>query len=431
MKQNKIHFMGIGGAGLSAVANLAKNAGFEVSGCDLDEGSPFLKNIFNKKIPFFPKHEESHLDNIDYLVISPAVETLDPKNPELNKGKEKNIPIYIGEEFLAKYLLPGKKVIAVSGTHGKSTTTAMIGKILEEAGLDPSVMVGAIVNDWGVNYRVGKGEYFVLEADEYKEKFLLYRPYISVVSAIEMDHPEYFINIDNLKKAFRKFIDQTIPEGKIILGKNLGFKINNKSVHVLAKDFQINNFDLKLIGDFNQENAALAFETAKLIGIDKTKAKKTLEKFSGIARRFEFKGEEKGVKVFEDYGHHPSAIKATILAAKKKFSNKRIWLVFQPHMFSRTKYLFADFVEIFKNLPIEEIILVDIYAAREENKENISSKSVVEAVNSRKVKYIGNFEQSAFYLVKKLAVNDIVIVMGAGDIYKLSTLILKKLSNKK
>lgn len=425
----KVHFMGIGGAGLSAVVNLALAFGYEISGCEIDASSPFLQNLLAKKIPFFPKHDSSHLENIDLLVVSPAIETLDPKNPELISAKEKNLPVLIGEEFLAKYLLSNKKVIAVSGTHGKSTTTSMIGKILEEANFDPSVMVGAIVSDWGKNYRVGSGDYFVLEADEYQEKFLLYHPYISVITAIEMDHPEYFHTLENLNKAFEKFVDNTVPEGKVVLGKDIKLETSTPPI-ILGRDFQLENIRLKLIGDFNQENAALALQVAKILGIDETNAKKALENFSGIARRFEFKGEAKGVKVFDDYGHHPTAIKATITAAKEKFPLERIYLIYQPHMFSRTKYLFSEFVEVFKNLPIEETILVDIYAAREENKDNISSSLLVNTINDERVKYIGDFEKTADYLTNKLIANDIVIVMGAGDVFKLSPLILEKLAAK-
>lgn len=423
----KVHFMGLGGAGISAVASFSKEAGFEVSGCDIDPSSPFLKELLDKKIPFFTEHNKNHLDGINYLVISPAIESLDPNNPEVVAAKESNIPVLIGEEFLAKYLLGEKKVIAVSGTHGKSTTTSMIGKILEDAGLDPSVMVGAIVPEWETNYRVGKGDYFVLEADEYQEKFLLYHPYIEVITAIEMDHPEYFKNLEHVKNAFQKFADNTISGGKVVVGENVDLVARDSELLILGKDFPKQHFNLKLIGEFNQENAALAAEVAKLIGIDNQVAKTSLERFSGIGRRFELIGEVNGIKVFDDYGHHPSAIKATVEAAKEKFPNNRIFLVYQPHMFSRTKYLFNEFVEVLQNLKIKETVLVDIYAARQEKTENISSSDIATAVNLPNTKYIGNFEQTVSSLVRELQTGDIVLVMGAGDIYKLSEMLIAKL----
>ncbi len=422
--------MGIGGAGLSAVAELAKEAGYEISGCDLDKNSQFLKGLLKEKLNFEEGHDPSHLENIDELILSPAIESLDPKNPELLFAKEKNIPVSIGEEFLAKKLIGEKKLIAVSGTHGKSTTTAMVAKILEEAGLDPTVLVGAIVSDWGRNYRIGKGDYFVLEADEYQDKILLYSPYLSVITAIEMDHPEYFSSLDQLKESFEQFANSS--SDYVVLGENIQLKLNDEKVKVLklGQDFQIEKFDLKLIGEFNQTNASLAFEVAKCLGIDEEVAKKALEKFTGVGRRFEFHGEEKEVKVFDDYGHHPTAIKATAEAAREKFPDSKIWLIYQPHMFSRTKYLFDSFVEVFKEIPVDEIVLVDIFAARQENTENISSQHIVNEVKKSNTHYIGSLENTAYYLAKNVAVGDIVIVMGAGDIYKLSGMLLEKLKNK-
>ncbi len=429
METKKVHFMGLGGAGISAVASFAKEAGYEISGCDIDTTSPFLESLKRNNTQFFSEHSENHLDGIDFLVVSPAIESLDANNPELLNAKKKAIPVLIGEEFLAKYLIKDKKVIAVSGTHGKSTTTAMIGKILEDAGLDPAVLVGAVVSDWQANYRLGKGDYFVLEADEYQEKFLLYKPYVSVVTALEMDHPEYFKDIASVKSAFQKFINNTKSDGAVILGENIDLNSTLKLIQQ-GKNFNTKNFSLKLIGEFNQENATLAFEVAKELGIEESVVKKSLENFSGVARRFELKGEVQGIKVYDDYGHHPTAIEATVKAAKQKFPDAKIWLIYQPHMFSRTKKLFEQFVDVFKNLGIHETVLVDIYAARQENTENIASSDIVSAVNLPNVSYKGDFEQTADYLVEKLTSDSILIVMGAGDIYKLSGLVLEKLNGK-
>lgn len=428
MEKKKVHFMGLGGAGISAVANFAKAGGFEISGCDIDSSSPFLKSLISNSVTFFSNHDSKHVKDIDYLLVSPAIESLDPNNIEIAAAKAANVPVLIGEEFLAKFLIGDKKLIAVSGTHGKSTTTAMIGKILEDSQLDPSVLVGAIVTNWGRNFRVGNGEYFVIEADEYQKKFLLYKPFISVVIAIEMDHPEYFKDLADVENAFRDFAANTQNGGQIVLGAKVPLEVENAKV--LGRDFQVDKLNLKLLGDFNLENAAIAAEVARLLGIDETTIKSSLENFSGIARRFELKGEPNGIKVYDDYAHHPTAIEATVTAAIKKYPGQKIYLVYQPHMFSRTKKLFDQFVNVFKNLNVEEIILVDIYAARQENIENISSSDIVKAVNSPKVNYIGDFGETVDYLLKKLAPNDIVIVMGAGDIYKMSEMILEKLNGK-
>ncbi len=422
----RVHFMGIGGAGVSAVAAFAKAAGFKISGCDLDLESQFLKQLSYDNVEIFSNHDEKHLESADILVVSPAIESLDSNNKELLAAKEKNLPVLLGEEFLSQYMIADKKIIAITGTHGKSTTTAMVGKILEDSGFDPSVFVGAVVLDWRKNYRIGHGDYFVLEADEYQEKFLLYHPFVSVVTAIEMDHPEYFSNEEAVKSAFQKFISQTDEEGTIVLGENVDLEVGK----IRKKTVEKQKINLKLIGELNQTNASVAATVASVLGVEDAKIKESLSRFGGISRRFELKGEEKGVKVFDDYGHHPTAIKATIEAAEKEFQGKRIWLVYQPHMFSRTKYLFDDFVKVFSSLNIHEIILVDIFAARQENKENISSRDIVDAVKRESVKYIPRFEESAEYLNTSTQANDIVIVMGAGDIYKLSSIFLEKLKNR-
>jgi len=418
--------MGIAGAGVSAVAAFAKSEGYEISGCDLDRESQFLEPLIKNKVEVFFEHDPKHLKEIDILVVSPAIASLNPDNKELSFAREKNLPVMIGEEFLAKFLIKDKKILAITGTHGKSTTTAMVGRILEESGFDPSVFVGAVVLDWGRNYRIGKGDFFVLEADEYQEKFLLYKPFISVVTALEMDHPEYFKDRQAVKSAFQKFVLQTRKDGFVVLGNGVNLKTDN-----LKTISPVNyKFELKLFGNYNQENAQIAATVGKILQIPKDKIKTGLKKFSGVSRRFEFKGEEKEVKIFEDYAHHPTAIACAMEAAKERFKNCRIWLVYQPHMFSRTKYLFNDFVKVFKSLGIHETILVDIFPARQENIENIYSKDIVKAVNQPDVKYIGDFEKTANYLTKNVFAGDLVVVMGAGDVYKLSSLLLKKLANK-
>lgn len=422
----KLHFVGVGGAGLSAVCLLAKNAGFEVSGCDQDQTSVYLNQIRKAKIKVEDSHNSSHVANVDALVVSPAIESLDPNNPELMFAKQSQKAIFLGEEFLANYLLKGKKLIAVAGTHGKSTTTAMIGFILEQTGLDPTILVGAIMNDYDSNLRIGKSDYFVLEADEYREKFLLYQPFIGVVTAVEMDHPEYFKDFSAVKEAFTKFAARVVKDGFLLLGKGLDLKSTGAKVI----NFEQRKFNLKIIGGFNQANASIAFQAAQLLGVEQTKAFGALAKFSGVGRRFEFKGEEAGIKVFDDYAHHPSAIEATVRAAKEKFPDSRVWLVYQPHMYTRTAYLFDDFVETFKKLPAEMILLVDIFAARQENKENVSSMNLVKKVGQDNVKYIGDFENTAYFVAKNAVNGDVILVMGAGNIYQLSDLILKKIKNR-
>lgn len=427
MEQNKkVHFMGIGGAGLSAVAALAEAFGWEISGCDLDSNSPFLESLKRKGLIFYNQHSSSHLENTNLLAISPAIESLNAENEEVRIAREKDIPVLIGEEFLAKYLILDKKVIAIAGTHGKSTTTAMVSQVLTEAGLDPVCLVGAIVNDWGKNYRVGKGGYFIIEADEFQEKFLLYSPFIAVITAVEMDHPEYFKDLAAVRSAFEKFAGQVKEKGYLVLGRNTNIKAGPRN----KVAFTERKFNLRVIGKFNEDNASLAFEVGKLLKIDEEAVRGSLEKFNGVGRRFEFKGEEKGIKVFEDYAHHPTAIKVTTEAVKENFPGSRVWIIYQPHLFTRTFVLKKDFIDTFNSLSADFVILADIYAAREENKFGISSSDLAKEINKENVKYVGDFEKIALYLAERAVSNDIILVMGAGDIYKLTPLILKKIAKR-
>jgi len=413
--------MGVGGAGCSAVYFIAKNLGYEVSGCD-KEISNFIKNESGIQ----KGHDPSHLVGINTLVYSPAIPALDPNNPELVSAKSRGVEVMSWEKFVAKEFLTNKFVIAISGTHGKSTTTAMVATILEKAGLDPTCLVGAIVNSWGTNYRVGKSKYFVIEADEYGDKFLQFSADIAAITNIEFDHPEYFKDLGEVRGAFEKFASATKKDSILITGPTIVIQNpNGKTIKAEAS-----SFNLKLIGEFNKTNAAIAATIARQLGILEGTIKNALENFSGLARRFEFKGEQKGVAVFDDYAHHPTAILETTKAIREKFPNKKIWLVFQPHLFTRTKVLFNEFKEAFEKSPVDEIILVDIFGAREKDTGEVSSSDLAKSIVGKNVKYIPGMEEVAVYLTKETSAGDIVVSMGAGDIYKLSEILLRKLEGK-
>ncbi|OGY21655.1 MAG: hypothetical protein A2126_01930 [Candidatus Woykebacteria bacterium GWB1_45_5] len=417
--------MGVGGAGCSAVFAIAHSLGYQVSGCDKEKWSPYLDNKLAKLVSV--GHSPDHLKGVDLLVYSPAIPAYDTQNEELLTAKKKGIEAVPWEQFVAKELLVDKFVIAIAGTHGKSTVTAMAAFILEKAGLDPTCLVGAIVNAWERNYRVGKSKYFVIEADEYSEKFLLFPADIAAVTNIEFDHPEYFADFEKLKAAFGKFV-KTLKKGSILItGPKVGLENPNGETIQVSKPA---NFDLKMVGEFNQMNAAVAAAVAKKLVIREEIIQKALESFSGLVRRFEFKGEEKEVLVFDDYAHHPTAVLATSKAAREKFPNQKIWLVFQPHLFSRTKALFGEFVESFEKSPVDEIIITDIFGAREKDTGEVSSTDLVKTIKGKQVKYLPNIEEAATYITKEAFAGDIVITMGAGDIYKLPEMLLKKLGNK-
>jgi UDP-N-acetylmuramate--alanine ligase len=418
MENKKIHFMGVGGAGCSAVYFIAKSLGYEVSGCDKE-----ISNFLRDEKGIQKGHDTSHLTGINTLVYSPAIPSLDPQNPELLAAKDKGIEAMPWERFVAREFLSNKFVIAISGTHGKSTTTAMTAAILEKAGLDPTCLVGAIVNSWGRNYRVGKSKYFVIEADEYGEKFLEFASDIAAIINIEFDHPEYFKNLGEVWAAFEKFVQRTKKDSILITGPSIGIQ-NPNGKTIKAEDI---NFNLKLIGEFNKTNAAIAATAAQQLGILDGTIKNALENFSGLARRFEFKGEQKGVAVFDDYAHHPTAVLETTKAIREKFPDKKIWLVFQPHLFTRTKALFDEFKEAFEKCPVDEIILVDIFGAREKDTGEISSSDLAKSIVGKNVKYIPDIEEAAMHLAKEVSAGNIVVSMGAGDIYKLSEILLRKL----
>ncbi|MDO8619696.1 MAG: Mur ligase family protein, partial [Candidatus Daviesbacteria bacterium] len=370
-----VHFLGIGGSGASAAAAIAESLGFEVTGCDLNPHNEFTTQF--KSAQLSTGHSASHLTsgNVDILAVTPAIYSLDPNNPELREASKRSIKIMTWQQFLGEYLTKDKFVITVCGTHGKTTTTAMIAKMLEDAGLDPTVELGAIVPKWKTNYRIGKSKqnvlsgaegYFVVEADEFNDNFLHLRPDITVVTNIEMDHPEYFKDLEAVKLSFKKFLLQT----KNTIFANLKdfnvaeiIKVVMKESKITCFDYSNNEekFNLKIPGEFNQLNASAAFKVGLMLGIEPEIIKKSLENFTGAARRFEFIGDYSGAKVYSDFGHHPTEIEKTMEAAREKFPKERILLVYQPHMFSRTKALFADFVKVFQNLPVDKAFIMDIY----------------------------------------------------------------------
>ncbi len=418
--------MGAGGAGCSAAFAIAKAQGFAVSGCDVEPSSPYL----DKKLSDLVKtgHDPTHLEHSDTVVYSPAITSLDEENEELSEARKKGLTVLPWDKFVAQELLKDKFVIAVAGTHGKGTVTAMIGVVLEKAGLNPTCLVGAVAVDWRKNYRIGKSKYFVIEADEYSEKFLNFVPNIAVITNIEFDHPEYFKDFEHLLQSFKKFVVNLPENSALITGP--GVEIENKKGETIKVSEPL-NLDLKMPGEFNKINAALASTTAKKIGIDEELITKSLENFKGVERRFEFVGEERGVLVFDDYAHHPTAIAKTLQTARDKFPDKKIRVVYEPHLYTRTKILFDDFVKSFSEAPVDEVIFVDIFAAREKNTVNISSRDLAKAVKGNKAKYIPSLDEVANYLAKTAVAGDVVFTIGAGDIYQLPRNTLNKLKETK
>jgi UDP-N-acetylmuramate--alanine ligase len=428
-KVNAVHFMGIGGSGASAVASIAEAQGFMVTGCDTNIHSPFIKHFSHDQISegFSPDHllDEKGAKKVDILAISPAIPFLDPDSKEMKKAEELGIEVLTWQEFMGKYLEEDKFVIAVCGTHGKSTTTAMIAHVLEEAGLDPTVEIGAIVSKWGKNYRVGKSKYFVTEADEFNNNFLVSHPDITLINNLDMDHPEFYKDFEDYIDSFDKFLMQN--KGTIVAN------LEDKEVAELLKwvmkhsssvciDFNKNQLqlDLKVPGEHNKKNALAAFQVGLLLGIEPLTIIQALNSFTGLERRQELLGEKYGARIYSDYAVHPVEIEKTTEAIKSIHPDKKIWVIFQPHMFSRTKALFNEFVEVFKRIEVAGVVIVDIYASRDTDPGDMNSKMLVEAINRDIVAYEPKLEDVLDSCKDSTSSDDVIIFYGAGDIDKVA-----------
>ena len=416
----KIHFIGIGGIGVSALAQYYLTKNYKVSGSDLVCSE--IINILKKKgVKVFIKQKKENISkDINLVIYSPAVQ-LD--NPELKTAKKLKIKCLSYPEALGK-LTKEYFTIAITGTHGKSTTTTMIALLLIKAGLDPTVIVGTKVKEFGnINFRIGKSKYLIIEACEYEESFLNHSSDIAVITNIESDHLDYFKNFDNVKKAFTKFTKQIKKGGVLITEKE--YK-NSKDAEKLKKI-------LKVPGEYNIFNALAALAVARVLKISDKISFEALSEYSGCWRRFEiFKIiKPKKYTLVSDYGHHPTELKAVLSAAREKYPNKKIYCIFQPHQYHRTYHLFDDFIKTLQIVSIDKIIITDIYdvAGREdrETKEKVNSQKLVNAINNPEVIYLLK-DKIIEYLEKKLKGGEVVIIMGAGDIYDITIQIIKNQS---
>lgn len=405
----KIHFIGIGGIGVSALAQYYLSKGYQVSGSDLvaSEITDFLKE---RGIKVFIGNSENNIsEDLDLVIYSPAVKS---ENSEFKKAKELNIKLKSYPEVLGE-LTKEYYTIAISGSHGKSTTTAMLGILMQNAGLDPTVIVGTKVGEFGnSNFRLGKSKFLVIEACEYDSSFLHYWPQIIVITNVDKEHLDYFKNFANVKKAFKNFAKKLPKDGHLVSGPFLKNPDTKKIKNIL-----------KIPGEHNVLNALAVLKVARILGVPDKISFSSLSKFKGTWRRFEEKKSKfKNLKIISDYGHHPNEIKATLLAAREKYPNKKIWCIFQPHQHQRTFYLFKDFVKVFRNSKIDKIIITDIYdvAGREEKNINkkISSEILVEKIKKKNIIYCENNNLEKF-IKENISEIGVLIIMGAGDIYKL------------
>lgn len=335
---------------------------------------------------------------------------------------------------MARELQKDKFVIAIGGTHGKGHTCAMLGRILEVAGFDPTVEVGANLLDWNrQNFRVGNSKYFVCEADEYNDNFLVYRPNLLLITSVEMDHPDYFKDLDQITNSFVKLVKRMkAPSILVINGGDAGCLRLLKELKLLKWDGKIIKYlpiskstKLKLPGQHIRDDAGGAGSAAKVLGVKDIDIKKGLESFSGLERRFEYKGDFEGVKIYDDYAHHPTAVRVNIEGAKELYPKKKIWIVLEPHMHSRLKKLYDEFVEVLKLA--DRAIITDVYTRRENDLNKPTGKDLASSINSPKVTYVGGGTDNVVNFVKRNATkNDVVIVMGAGESYKIAEELVNK-----
>jgi UDP-N-acetylmuramate--alanine ligase len=433
----KIHFIGIGGIGVSALARYYLEKGFWVSGSDL-VSSEITKALEKKgaKILIGEHNAENLSKDIDLVIYSPAATS---SNPEIKEAKKKGIKIQSYPQALG-VLTKNYFTIAISGAHGKSTTTAMTGLILVKAGFDPTVIVGTKVREFqDSNCRVGKSRYLIIEACEHEASFLNYRPQIEVITNIEREHLDYYKNLNNILKAFKKFISFLPIDGFLAVNKE---DKNIKKLKIANYKFQIKEYSLKqkeagkikkilqIPGNHNVYNALAALTVARILNIPDEISFDVLSQYRGSWRRFDITKGKIGLKkvvVLNDYAHHPTEIKALFSALEEKFKNKKVWVVFQPHQFQRTFYLFKDFVKVLSDFKGEKLIISDIYdvAGREEKsiKKSISSEKLVKAIKNKGKNYIiylPDFKNILNFLKENLKGGEILVIMGAGDIYDLN-----------
>lgn len=444
----RVHLVGIGGAGMSGIAEVLVNLGFEVSGSDLAESST-TRHLSNLGATIYFAHDASNIAGADVLVVSSAVR---PGNAEVAAAREQRIPVVPRAEMLAE-LMRFRRGIAVAGTHGKTTTTSLTASLLAEAGLDPTFVIGGLLNAWGSHARLGAGEYLVAEADESDGSFLLLQPVVALVTNVDRDHLEnYDGSFDNLKKAFLDFLHHLPFYGAAVLcvddeetaamipGVTRAVVTYGLAEHAdirataVVQQGRMMHFNLhlpngtvsypvslNLPGEHNVRNALGAIAIAWELGVDIPSVIGSLSHFEGIGRRFAdvgtFNLDGAEVMVIEDYGHHPSELRATLLAARLGWPEKRIVAVFQPHRFSRTRDLYDDFVQVLSETDF--VVLTDVYAAGESPLDGIDSRALCQSIRARgKVEpvLIADVGDIVAELPSMLHNGDLVLLLGAGNI---------------
>ncbi|MBM2826292.1 MAG: murC [Dehalococcoidia bacterium] len=454
MGSKHIHFVGIGGIGMSAIARVLLEDGYRVSGCDQNLSS-ITEGLERLGITVHEGHNPSHLQGVDTVIVTSAVKG---DNPEIGAALEQGVPVVKRAEMLGR-IMEDRYGIAIAGTHGKTTTSSMISVMLLRAGLDPTILVGGEIAELGSNGRLGKSPYLVVEADEYDGSFLHLKPKIAVVTNIDDDHLDYYGDKAAIVDAFYRFMALVPPDGHLVVCSddltlaslegvipsvtgNITTYALGLPAHWSVKELRLNArggtdflllhngvtegcISLSIPGRHNVSNALAAVAVGHLLGLDMDTVTGALSDFQGAKRRFEIKGEVKGVTVVDDYGHHPTEVKATLAAARERYGDRRLLCLFQPHTYSRTALLMGQFATAFT--VADEVCVTEIYAAREDNSWGVSGADLANAIRVPKAVYTAGLEEAADRLAKELRPGDVLITMGAGDVYRAGEMVLEKL----
>jgi len=451
-----VHLIGIGGTGLSAIARVLLESGYSVSGSDRTL-SPLAQSLREAGVRVDLGHHPENVLGADRVVRSSAIPD---ENPEVQAALAAGIPVLKRSDFLGQ-LIAGREGIAVAGTHGKTTTTAMIAWVLTALGQDPSYIVGGVVKNLENNAHAGKGTAFVIEADEYDRMFLGLQPAKIVLTNVEHDHPDCFPTVEEYLQAFQDFIARLAPGGTLIAcgddagaarlaswARSSGRRVLTYSLRspadYQARDLKGNqeggysftvvrgtsplaDIHLSVPGEHNVLNALAAFMVADLSGLSHADTARSLGSFQGTGRRFELLGEPEGIAIVDDYAHHPTEIRATLAAARSRYPDRQIWAVWQPHTYTRTRALFDGFASAFKDA--DRVVVTDVYAAREPV-EAFSTGDLVAAMNHPGARHIAGISQVAEYLVERLQRGDVLLVLSAGDADQVSAQVLARLGKK-
>ncbi|MBR3933385.1 MAG: UDP-N-acetylmuramate--L-alanine ligase [Clostridia bacterium] len=443
-KINYVHFIGIGGISMSAIAKVMLHRGIKVSGSDFSGGAS-CEELKKLGADVVIGHSADNIKNPDLVVYTAAISK---DNPELMRARELGIETIARAEMLGRIMKDYKKAISIAGTHGKTTTTSMMSYVLMKAFLDPTIMVGGELDIINGNFRIGNSEYFLTESCEYCRSFLQFFPTVAIILNVEEDHLDYYKDLDDIKSAFRDFVDLLPSDGILVTcaedsdaldcvknakcapitygfdkgdyrAKNITFDdFGYPTFDVYKDDEKLTTLTLNVVGRHNVLNATSVLAASLAMGIDLKYIKEGLESYHGTKRRFEKKGYCNGALIVDDYAHHPTEILAAFDSVKK-IKHNTVWCIFQPHTYTRTKALFDDFVKVLSR--VDRVILTDIYAAREKDTGLVSSKDLAEKIPDSK--YIADFNDIAEYIKKVACKGDIIITMGAGNVVNIGDLI--------